>query len=72
LVLNNNGQVFSFGNNQFGQLGLGDVINRHLPSLVPSLSNIVKISSGGYFSLALNNNGKVFSFGKNEVNFYLT
>jgi alpha-tubulin suppressor-like RCC1 family protein len=50
-----------------GQLGLGDFYRRSTPTIIPELSNIVQIDSGGYHTLALNNIGKVYSFGSNLV-----
>jgi alpha-tubulin suppressor-like RCC1 family protein len=68
--------VYSFGSNivssifkgiKDGQLGLGDNVNRLLPVLIPTLSNIKQISSGGDHSLVLNDIGNVYSFGFNFV-----
>lgn len=43
----------SFGWNYFGQLGLGDYIDRLVPSLVPNLTNVFDISLGKYDSFFL-------------------
>ena len=37
LALNNNGQVYAFGNNFAGQLGLGDKKDRNIPIKVMSI-----------------------------------
>lgn len=66
LVIDRRGQVWSFGNNDYGQLGLGDYVNRNVPTLIESLSFVVNISAGTFHSLALDRNGKVRSFGDNE------
>jgi alpha-tubulin suppressor-like RCC1 family protein len=50
-----------------GQLGLGDEIYRNIPTLISSLNNIFRISTGFSHSMVLNNNGQVYSFGDNEV-----
>ena len=65
LVLDENGHVFSFGENTEGELGQdGD---RKLPTKITSLNNIIAISAGGYHSLVLDVNGHVFSFGSNTI-----
>jgi alpha-tubulin suppressor-like RCC1 family protein len=67
LIVNSQGQVYSFGNNVQGQLGLGDPVNRDTPSLIttPGLGYIISVSAGGRHSLILNSQGQVFSFGSN-------
>jgi alpha-tubulin suppressor-like RCC1 family protein len=62
LILNSRGQVFSFGKNDRGQLGLGDQIDRSIPTLI-DLPDIVAISAGGEHSLFLNSQGQVFGCG---------
>jgi len=67
LVLDSEGRIFSFGNNKYGQLGLGD--NKQInntPQMIPSIQNITQISCGGYHSLVLDSEGRIFSFGRNE------
>jgi alpha-tubulin suppressor-like RCC1 family protein len=68
LICNTKGQVFSFGNNQNGQLGLDDRRNRSSPTLIeyPKFGKIVAVSAGGGHSLILNVRGQVYSFGYNE------
>ena len=45
--------VYSFGDNNYGQLGLNDTNNRLIPTLNPYLSNVISISAGCYHSLVL-------------------
>lgn len=66
LVLKSNGTVMSFGENEFGQLGLGDTSDRYSPTAVPGLTNIRAIAAGWSHSLALDNNGHVWVFGNNH------
>ena len=40
-IYNNNNELYSFGNNRFGQLGLGDIENRNKPTLL--LKDKIKI-----------------------------
>lgn len=63
-VLNDQGNVFSFGNSQFS--GHSTVNNHpHIPTLIPSLYNIVQISAGTHCSLLLTRDGNVYAFGSN-------
>ncbi len=67
LALSNDGHIYSFGNNRYGQLGLGDYDNRNIPTLVPKApNNIIQIVAGTSHSLCLTNDGYIYSFGKNN------
>jgi hypothetical protein len=57
-------QVYSFGNNEDGQLGVGDNRNRNIPTLVSVPNTIIKISSGMEHTLMLTRDGIVYSCGK--------
>jgi len=57
--------LYVFGCNQFGQLGLGDTNNRNKPIKHPSLSNIIDISNGGYHTFVKTSNNEIYSFGTN-------
>ena len=67
LALDSNGDVWSFGNGEYGRLGLGEgVRHRFRPTRIESLSNIKSISAGVYFGMVLNHFGSLWSFGYNE------
>ena len=56
IALTKSGNIYSFGRNSFGTLGLGNGYTKvTVPTLVSSISNvkIVKISCGLYHVLAL-------------------
>ncbi|MCL2746365.1 MAG: hypothetical protein FWE48_04670 [Coriobacteriia bacterium] len=58
--------LYSWGNNNQGQLGLGDsgaANHRNTPQRVGLQSNWVQVASGGSTSIALNTNGEIFAWG---------
>jgi alpha-tubulin suppressor-like RCC1 family protein len=57
LALTASGDVYVWGDNFFGQLGLGDFQGRAAPALVPTLSNVIDISAGDGFSSFLIDDG---------------
>lgn len=63
------GYLYTWGNNAFGQLGLGDNVDRYEPTLVSQDSTWVDVSVGNYHSLAIKNNAgsyQLYTFGKND------
>uniref|UniRef100_A0A8P4KMJ6 HECT domain-containing protein n=1 Tax=Dicentrarchus labrax TaxID=13489 RepID=A0A8P4KMJ6_DICLA len=68
-ALSRGGQVFSWGQNRYGQLGLG--LNGQsipTPQIIQSLQGIpfAQISAGGAHSFALTLSGAVFGWGRNK------
>lgn len=56
-----NGSVLSFGNNDFGQLGLGDNNPRQGINLIPNLYNTIQISAGSsHFVVKLGTQFNIF------------
>lgn len=62
-LINDIGQVYAFGDNNYGQLGLGDKVDRDIPTLIPNLFDIVDIATSLGGTLALDNKGNVYAFG---------
>ncbi|XP_034407695.1 probable E3 ubiquitin-protein ligase HERC4 isoform X2 [Cyclopterus lumpus] len=68
-ALSRGGHVFSWGQNQYGQLGLGiDGQSISTPQIIQSLQGIPfnQISAGGAHSFALTLSGAVFGWGRNK------
>lgn len=65
IVLLDDGNVKSFGLNDYGQLGTGDNAQYITPTNVINISNAVDIQCGNGHTLVLLENGKVKSFGYN-------
>jgi alpha-tubulin suppressor-like RCC1 family protein len=67
-ALSNDGKVYAAGYNSFGQLGLGNNVNRNSFTEVTFLNdkNITAIAVGYYHSLVLTNDGKVYATGFND------
>ena len=67
LLLNSDGNVYSFGAGDRGQLGHGDGELRQLPTMVKPLADftIVKIVAGGWHSFVKTNTSQLYSFGDN-------
>ena len=67
--VNNNGDVFTFGCNTFGQLGIGKdaktLPRTHIPQKV-NLPPIQYVTCGVHHTTCLTYNGELFSFGRNE------
>ncbi|XP_078716435.1 ALS2 C-terminal-like protein isoform X2 [Lampetra fluviatilis] len=61
-------EVWSWGDGQDGQLGLGDTLSRLMPQCIQSLvgEEIIKLAAGDFHSLALTSTSKVYSWGRNR------
>uniref|UniRef100_A0A7S0VEC2 RCC1-like domain-containing protein n=1 Tax=Hemiselmis tepida TaxID=464990 RepID=A0A7S0VEC2_9CRYP len=63
------GQLWVWGDNSHGQLGLGDIESRYTPTLVTSLSDlgihIVDVALGAFHTVALSLKGNVYAWGYN-------
>ena len=61
-----NKKIFVFGNNEYGQLGLGNHENQNKPVLLMQDESIQQIICGGHQSMILKKNGELLVFGHNE------
>ncbi|WP_292593947.1 hypothetical protein [Mesotoga sp. UBA5847] len=72
IALKEDGSIWSWGNNDFGQLGDGTKTIRYSPVQVKGPNNasviqdIIAVSMGGYHGIALKNDGTVWSWGSNQ------
>jgi alpha-tubulin suppressor-like RCC1 family protein len=65
LALDDNGSVWAWGDNSYGQLGTGDNTGRDRPVQVHGIGQITAIAAGWNFSLALDTNTRVWAWGHN-------
>jgi alpha-tubulin suppressor-like RCC1 family protein len=65
IVLDDSGNVWSFGANYHGQLGQGDESDKWEPIKIQALQDVVQISAGFCHNLILDSLGCVWSFGYN-------
>jgi hypothetical protein len=63
MAVDENGDVWAWGRNFEGQLGLGHLINRLCPTRVFLPSKISRIACGGNFSGALSSKGQLYIWG---------
>lgn len=66
LALSAQGQLWSWGYNDDGKLGLGHRQNQFSPTKIPFRNSITNIVCGRWSSFALTDNGKVFGWGYNK------
>ena len=66
VALNDDGTVWTWGDNGYGQLGDGATTNRNAPVQVNSLHDVVAVEGGGNHTVALAGNGRVWAWGDNS------
>ena len=67
LAVTDDGMVFGWGSNRFGQLGKVTETNRVLPKRIDELKNCVAVAAGDKHSVALTRDGQVFTWGDNTA-----
>ena len=63
LALDSNGNLWAWGNNNYGQLGDGTKINSYTPKQIMVGHKFKKISAGRDFSAAIDENGFLYGWG---------
>lgn len=66
LARKTNNTIWSWGGNQYGQLGLGNVITRSVPTQVGTTSDWLNIKAGEYHTIGLKTDGTIWSWGENQ------
>lgn len=66
--ISDNLQVFAWGTNQYGQLGLGDFEDRVIICKINFQNNdkIAKLYSGQFHTFSISDNGNIYTWGRNE------
>ena len=73
VMLSNDNQVYTWGNNKFGQLGNGTFINSNIPINITSRFNLTGddyikyLYTGANHTIALSNLGQIFAWGQNTL-----
>uniref|UniRef100_A0A914DW21 HECT domain-containing protein n=1 Tax=Acrobeloides nanus TaxID=290746 RepID=A0A914DW21_9BILA len=68
ILLTENGRVFGFGSDAFGQLGGGKKEQKNLFRSITELlgTQILSVSCGRFHTVALGQNGRIYTFGQNS------
>lgn len=66
IARDDSGNVWTWGNNNYGQLGHGDLNLRSSPTQVPGLSDILNVYAGAYSSYAITEYGDLYAWGRNH------
>eukprot|EP00002_Diphylleia_rotans_P034032 TRINITY_DN7282_c0_g1_i5.p1 TRINITY_DN7282_c0_g1~~TRINITY_DN7282_c0_g1_i5.p1 ORF type:complete len:1210 (+),score=179.41 TRINITY_DN7282_c0_g1_i5:72-3701(+) len=68
IALGQNGGLYSFGKNRYGQLGLGDTETRFAPErvVIGSEYQVTQVSCGQDHVVAVDKNGRVLTWGRNN------
>ncbi|RXM50598.1 MULTISPECIES: RCC1 domain-containing protein [unclassified Chryseobacterium] len=60
------GTLWAWGSNQYGQLGDGTSVNRNAPIQIGSANNWVKVVTGFYYTVAIKTDGTLWAWGDNS------
>ena len=66
VCIDEEGSVWSFGNNLHGQLGIGNKIMERTPQQIPNIPPMKSVSCGGYHTLLITNDSNLWSVGNNN------
>jgi alpha-tubulin suppressor-like RCC1 family protein len=63
LVVTKDGEVWAWGENEVGQLGIGNTEPSHIPIKVEGITDIISIAAGRYRTIALQRDGTLWGWG---------
>lgn len=66
LAIKSNGSLWAWGNNAFGQLGLGDTVSRSTPTQIGSATDWASVAAGSRHVVALKTDGTLWAWGNND------
>lgn len=69
VVVGDDRQLYAFGQNTKGQLGIGNIKDTHIPTKVGGEvmnKSVIMACGGDHHSLVLTSEGRVYSFGAND------
>ena len=66
LMIDDAGNVWAWGGNEFGQLGIGNTENQAAPVKIDGLTGIEAVAVGDSHSLALDSDGNIWVWGRND------
>ena len=67
-VITENKDLYTFGNNDRGQLGLGSSVNKDIPTMVRPISyqGVITVSCGSRHTAIITKNNQLHTFGSND------
>lgn len=66
IAVKSDGTVWTWGDNEYGQLGINNTTDKYTPVQVSGLSNVVSVGAGNWHSIAVKSDGTVFAWGANN------
>ncbi|MCL2503757.1 MAG: cell wall-binding repeat-containing protein, partial [Coriobacteriia bacterium] len=63
LAIKNDGSLWAWGANYFGQLGDGTTVNKSIPTCIGSAADWKAVSAGEFYSLAIKADGSLWAWG---------
>ena len=66
LAIDNEGQLWAWGDNRRGQLGDGTTNSKNVPTIIETNIKFIKVSAGSLYSIAIDTEGNLWSWGQND------
>ena len=67
MAIKNNGTLWAWGHNDYGQLGDGTSLNKNIPVQIGSDTDWQNIDCGVSYSIAIKNDGSFWAWGANDI-----